>query len=289
MTLFNLFLLQAAISGSVVSPEMSLAGATLTLTSAGGPVYTTTLDESGKFSLNAPPGVYELTLEAKRGRDTRIMRVPVVRFEDGGNSLMLHWPRTMSEADRSAAIQMAYSQGASDLAAGRYDDALRSFNTVLEHDTAQASAWASIALANVGMKRYEDALRANRMAIMFAPQSAAYRNNLGSTFFRMGRYAEAADEYKMAADLNPGGRGVYLSNAGAAYYALGNMAEAANAYRMATEDPNAPPSAWYYYGVVAQKSGDMANARMAFRSYLDKQPGGPYAGDVRNRLSQIGG
>lgn len=280
---------QAVVSGSVTMDSGSAAGATISLASTGAAIISTTVDEGGRFSITAPAGIYELRIEKKEGKTTRMMRIPAIQLEDGANEINLSWPRAGSDTERESRMKANYTKGTEDLGAGRYDAAIEDFKAIIADDTAQASAWASLALAYVGKKDYDQALRAGMMAIRFAPESSAYRNNLGSTLFRMGNYEQAAKRYEEAASLNPAGKGLYLSNAAAAHFAMGHTQMAIDMYKQAVADPNAPVSSWFYLGTLQQSSGMNSDAIASFRKYLEAAPNGGFAGQARSRISALGG
>ena len=280
--------LQALVSGSLTVDGQPGAGSIVTLTSAGGVKYTSAVDESGHFSVQAPAGTYELVAERKVGKENRVMRIPAITLEDGPGDLMLYWPAGVA-TEREAKLMDAFNGAAADLSAGRYDSAVTGFKNALTYDTAQAPVWASLALAYIGRKDYTSALQAGMMAIRFAPQEAAYQNNVGSTLFRLGRYADAIPRYEKAIALNPAGKGVYSSNIAACHIAMGHEPEAMASYRDALEDQKVPASAWYYYGALLQRSGNTTEATNALRKYLSLAPNGPYAIDADSRVRAMGG
>ena len=64
---------------------------------------------------------------------------------------------------------------------------------------------------------------------------------------------------------------------------------AAQGYAAAVQYPDAPPDAWRWHGVMLQKAGRAAEARVAYARYLALAPAAPDAPFVRQQLSFMGG
>lgn len=69
-------------------------------------------------------------------------------------------------------------------------------------------------------------------ALQLRPDFADAINNLGATYFAVGRYKKALAYYFRALRLAPGSA-VITANVGTAYFAMGKMAQGAKAYRAA--------------------------------------------------------
>jgi hypothetical protein len=66
----------------------------------------------------------------------------------------------------------------------------------------------------------------------------------------------------------------------------GDDARAAQGYAAAVMYPDAPPDAWRWHGIMLQKSGRVAEARMAYSRYLAMAPNAPDAPFIRQQLQQ---
>jgi tetratricopeptide (TPR) repeat protein len=118
---------------------------------------------------------------------------------------------------------------------------------------------------------------------------SATASNIGTVYYRAGKYGDAAAMYETAAEMDGSKAGTYLANAGAAYYAGRMMAEAEAAYKMASEVPGAMASSWYFWGVCAQANGNRDAALSGLRGYLREDPNGRFAADARQRIDSLGG
>lgn len=278
-------LAQASVVGTISMEGQPAAETTITFGVMGAEPITIVSDESGRFSLTGiEPGVYEVTLN----RDRQRLTIAELLVEAGANNILLYWPPPMTNEERSVETRAAFAEGVADLAAGQYSRAEEIFRQALMLDGGQATLWASLALSQVGREQYEEALFSGMMAIRFAPGEAAYRNNVGSTLFRLGRFREAIPRYKEASERNSDGLGLFMSNTAAAYIALGSDSDAATAYSQATTDPNCPESTWFYHGALLARTGDPREAETALKRYLQLAPNGPFAEQARRRLRSLG-
>jgi Tfp pilus assembly protein PilF len=275
-------------SGTISADGQPVSGAKMSFSRAGAEAITATTDDMGRFNVDLPEGVYEVSIERGRGKSASVLTISTFGVGAGNEVVALNWPKGTDE-ERAASTTRGFADGGADLAAGRYDDAIAKFEAALGTDPMQPGLWASMALAHTGKRDFSNAVYAGQMSVRFGPRNAGYRNNLGGIYFRQGRYEDAAAAYKKAAELNPGGRGLYMSNLAAAYAAMGRDRDAIDAYRAATEDANVPPSSWYYMGALSDRAGDSDGAIAAYRRYLTAQPNGAFADRARERLRALGG
>lgn len=105
--------------------------------------------------------------------------------------------------------------------------------------------------------RYEDALEAFRSVLELDPDSATAHYDLGVTYARMGRPEEAVDEYERALELQPGGlqAAKILNNLGALAQAEGNLASAATFFERAVEASPAHLESHYNLAMIRLRNG----------------------------------
>ncbi|MER3412734.1 MAG: hypothetical protein C4341_00535 [Armatimonadota bacterium] len=246
---------------------------------------TVVTDAEGRFTLSGlPDGVHPVRL--RKGRT--VVELPEVAVHENAE-VLLFWNPALTADVRGAIVADAFQTGTELLSQARYDDAAQEFLRGLWADTAQSSLWASLGLAHVGAARLEDGLFATRMAMTLSPREGAYPNNVGSILFRMGRHAEAIAYYERAAQVNPGGRGLYLFNIAACQYALGRAEDAVRCYREASSDPTMPPSGFYYLGSLLAARGERDEAVASLQQYLRVQPSGPFAESARVLIEKLSG
>lgn len=290
IAIFSILPALASVSGSVYMGSDPVAGLEIEFVRAGNVAATTTTNAEGDFMITAiTPGVYSLKLiksdvniADKKGKAT--LTVPTFLVEDGSNRVTFYWPPEMSHQDKTERVQYLMDAGAKALSDGDYNAAARQFQAATMIECFQAPIWASLALAQVGMKKYADAIESGTMAIRLSPNDPGYRNNLGGTYFRLGRYKDAETRFIEAAQLSESGKGLYYGNAASAAFAMSNFQRAAELYGMAVAAPGALASSWFFLGESHLKAGQKEQGQNALRKYLELEPNGPYAGAAKQRL-----
>jgi Tfp pilus assembly protein PilF len=292
--IFALLPTLASVSGNVYMGSDPIAGLEIEFSRGGTVVAMTTTDKAGDFMVTAiTPGVYNLKLTKsnvnigdKTGKAT--LTVPTMLIEDGSNRMTLYWPPEMSQEDKMERVQYLMKAGAKALADGDYTAAARQFQSATMIECFQSPVWASLALAQVGMKKYADAIESGTMAVRLSPNDAGYRNNLGGTYFRLGKFKDAETRFIEAAQLSESGKGLYYGNAGSAAFAMNNYQRAAELYGMAVAAPGALFSSWFFLGESLLKTGNNDQGYNALRKYLEIDPNGPYAAAAKQRLESGG-
>jgi tetratricopeptide (TPR) repeat protein len=180
--------------------------------------------------------------------------------------------------------------------------------TLMLRDTAakpDASVlWDQLAQAQLGLKKYDEAeVNYKKVIEMDAAskkpnpqvQGAAY-SGLGEIYARTGKVPEANAAYNSAAQANPPGTANYMKNEAVIFSNAGNSdASAAAADEAIKADPT---KALPYYlkgqGLIQKASIDPATGKMilppgcaeAYQKYLQLDPTGPYAADVKAVLAE---
>lgn len=113
---------------------------------------------------------------------------------------------------------------------------------------------------------------------------------LGLSYYETGRYADAAEAYRRASELNPtlaryhSARGEALAVASTG----GFPDEAAAAFRRALELDPSDPRARYFLAVQKDMAGDHAAALDDWIALLrDTPPGAPWEADLRRLIAQV--
>ncbi|GAB3223688.1 hypothetical protein GCM10027346_02970 [Hymenobacter seoulensis] len=86
------------------------------------------------------------------------------------------------------------------------DSALRIYARTVQLDTTFYRADYRLALADFKARKYADAVPKLQRALRRAPRLAGARQMLAESFESLGRYAEAADQYRLLVAENPGNR-----------------------------------------------------------------------------------
>lgn len=182
--------------------------------------------------------------------------------------------------------------------------------TLMAKDTAAkpdaSILWAQLGLAQNGLKKYDDALVSFKKALDVDlaskkpnPAIQGMANaGMGEAYARSGKVAEANAAYDAATKANPPSASFYLRNEAVIFFQQGNQdAQVAAADEALKVDPN---NALLYYlkgqGLVSKATIDPKTQRIvlppdcmdAYQKYLQLDPNGPYANDVKGILAQAG-
>jgi tetratricopeptide (TPR) repeat protein len=165
--------------------------------------------------------------------------------------------------------------------------------------------WYELGNAQLGLKKYDDAVTSYKKAIDLATDPKKKPNPeliggahaaVGEADARNNKPEDAAGEYDQAAKLNPTRTAFYYSNEAVVFQNVGNAdAQAAAADKAITADPKNPLP--YYLKGQALISKATVDAKTgvyvlppgcedAYQKYLDLAPTGPYANDVKAILAQ---
>lgn len=194
-----------------------------------------------------------------------------------------------AEAIKSAKCTEAESLMLKDLASLK-DSGLTADETAL---------WESLARAQIGLKKYEDAEKSFKHILEIQSASTSPKSDvearanagLGEIYARTGKALEAGKAYDLAVQLDPAHAGLYLRNEAFVFMQAGDAdAQIAAAEKAIKTEPR-DPLAYYIKGNgLLKKSGVDLNAKNlvlppgsaeAYQKYLTLAPNGPYAPEVR--------
>ena len=300
------------------------------------PLYTFTADQNGDYKGdNIKPGTYVVTMFIKGPNDANLK--PVDRFESvkidaGANATQdfdLSRPEYVKKlspeeqkqlADmkaKNASIQKENSQVKNlnaDLATARQDIKDKKFDdaaTLMQRDaTAKPDAavlWLELALAQNGLKKYDDAITSAKKALETNTASkkpspeieGAANNTLGEAYAGKNQIPDATAAYDAAAKAQPAQAGMFYSNEAIVLAKSGGNPDAvvAAADKAIAADPSKPVP-YYLKGqaLIGKATVDPKTSKIvappgceeAYEKYLQLDPNGPMAADAKNILEQIG-
>ncbi|MCP3980867.1 MAG: protein kinase [bacterium] len=163
-----------------------------------------------------------------------------------------------------------------------YTDAARSARKATELKPDSLTAWANLAAAHLHLGNHGQAIEALQQQLELE-NTPVGRSNLGTVFYELGQYAEAAAEYEIARGLAPD-EPVFSGNLGDALLMLKDESGAAAAYARAAElaeervlrEPVNPVALMEAAHYCAQ-AGRFDCAEQHAAALLDIQPDGPMA------------
>jgi tetratricopeptide (TPR) repeat protein len=112
------------------------------------------------------------------------------------------WLRPAEEAARRAQalhpdwVPVLLTLGQLERTAGRLESSIRVFRPATEVEPENSEVWRHLGATHQGVSDYSEAIAALKKAIDLDPAYYAPHTDLGFTYFRMGRYADAAAEYR---------------------------------------------------------------------------------------------
>jgi tetratricopeptide (TPR) repeat protein len=159
---------------------------------------------------------------------------------------------------------------------GKYEEALKAFNTVIELKPDFANSWYYKGLALGGLDRYEEALRAHERAIALEPDYTNAWVNKGVALDNLGRYEEALKAYDKVIGLNPDFAEAW-GNKGITLIKVGRYEEALKAYDKVIGLKPDFALAWYdragIYSIKKKKDKALSDLKKAIEldaSYKEK-------------------
>lgn len=206
----------------------------------------------------------------------------------------------------SGATKQALEQKVSEIRTQKFtqvEDTMKK-DTALKPDA--SILWARLGQAQNGLKQYDDAITSFQKALdlektakkpLVEVQGLA-QAGIAEAYARTGKVQQANDAFDAAAKLNPAEAGFYYKNEAIIFFQAGNAdAQVAAADKAIAADPN---NALVYYlkgqGLVQKASFDAKTQKIvlppgcqeAYEKYLQLDPNGPYANDVKGILQQAG-
>ena len=322
------------VRGHIVGEDgKPLVGADITLVNTeNGQKFTMKTDKNGDFmNIGVAFGVYRMTV-TKDGKvvyaqdvvakDEQILNIniPKAQAEQKQEALRQLSPelrKQIEEEQKAAEAERAKIQSLNQMLAdartaensGNYDQAISLYKQVTAVDSTRDILWARLGGAYLGAgskvaasdraaatEDYTQAVEAYKKAIAIKGSEAAYHNNLGQAYAKLGKTDDALAEYNAAATLDPANAGLYYFNLGAIFTNAGKLEEANAAFDKAiAADPNRA-DAYYWKGVNLLAKATLKDNKMIappgtaenFNKYLALAPDGPHAKDAKDLLASIG-
>lgn len=138
-------------------------------------------------------------------------------------------------------------------------------------DPDNASAWYSLGVAHINLKRYTDSIEAYRQALRIEPDNSFIWNNLGFAFVNLNRYADAVEAYREAVRIDPNDATAWY-NIGTLCQKLKRHTDAIDAYRAALRIKPDYASAWGNLAIAYALSDNRAAALEAVRELRRYDP-----------------
>jgi tetratricopeptide (TPR) repeat protein len=183
-----------------------------------------------------------------------------------------------------------------------YDQAITHFKAALEMSKLRnvPVIVARIADTYAAAGKYEEAEKSYKQAIELRPEAALTHSNFALALAKMGRVDEARAEFDKASELNPKGAAKYYFNLGAILYNQGTQMEEAEAAFKKCLEIN-PEYADAHFLTAQAMMGKLTldpetgatvspeGLVEALQAYLELEPEGKYAGNAKMLLQTMAG
>jgi tetratricopeptide (TPR) repeat protein len=293
--------------------------------------YTFTTDANGDYTGGGiAPGTYVVTLFQSPGKAVdRFTGVKITADQDTAQDFDLSRPEyinKLSPADRKALeeamqknaaamkenqsianLNVMLKQARTDTDQKKYDDAANLMQQATQQKPDAPELWQALGAAQVGQKKYPDAITSLKKAIDLENASkkpnaellAAANNGLGEAYGSSNQIPESQAAYDAAAKAQPSNAYMYYNNETIIFSRTTNTdATVAAADKAIAVDPTKPiPYYLKAQALISKATVDPKTGKISappgcvesYQKYLQLDPNGPFANDAKQILAQLSG
>ena len=289
-----------SVKGKVLDADGNpVEGATVSIAQKGTKLERTVkTNKKGEFvQLGVFPGNY--TISAVKDEGKVQIDTPVGTGDNPEMTLRLGRAGPSPEAKAKAeALQKAFDAGVAASKAGKYDDAIASFNEAVGMAPNCADCYYNIGVANVQKQDLAAAEVAYKKALEVKPDHCDALANLASVYNAEKKLDLALETTTKAGQCGGGAAGAAaggggggsaasLYNEGVILWNQGKYPEAKAKFEASAKaDPNNAETQ-YRLGMANVNLGDMAGATAAFEACSKAAPSGPHAAEVKSFIAAM--
>ena len=183
-----------------------------------------------------------------------------------------------------------YDLGTRQLQSGEYFQARLSLEQAVTLDPNKAIYRNSLGLANLHLGRLGEAADSFREALRLNPQFPDAYNNLGVALAQSGKPEEALGTFRTALSFpSYNSPEIVYQNMGETYYKLGRYSEAEESLKAALRLNATVATTYYSLGLVHEKQSHRLEALKAYREALKLAPDSAVARKAKERVVSLGG
>jgi len=254
---------------------------------------------SGQFVVTATKegvGTDKLTQTIKQGQNEPLMFTLKVAAPAGGGGSVVGPAGESAEAKAAAKVLQGLAKAGSDaLNAGNYDEAITAYTDVVTKSPTCGDCYFNLGMAYSAKKQFPEAEAAFKKAIEIKPDNGRAHTQLAAVYNQQRKFDLASQEsvlatkYSGAGDPAAGGNAEALYNEGVTLFNGGKFTEAKTAFEGATKADPKMALAHYQLGMTALNLGDFNLAVSSLETYLQLDPSGPKAAEVKASLPALQG
>ena len=250
----------------------------------------------GRFQfLGVPVGNYRITVRAEGFQRAE---EPVELAGRGGTIQRLEirlQPEAVTPGTPTVSVEtlqipkkarQEYERGREDLRQGKFAHAAGHYRRAVEAHAAFPQAWLELGVALRGTGDAAGAGRALRECLRLDPPNLRARLNLAELCAATGRAEEARGILDETVALHPGEPDPH-QDLGKLHFQAGRLEEAEAEWKKAVALPRVRPEVHLLLAKLYLQRRQVAELVAELEEYLQKDPGGPYAGQVRATLASI--
>ncbi len=239
------------------------------------------------------PGAYTITVEKEPLKTTQDAQVSI-----GDNPpieiKLAAAAGSAEQAAKAAALQKAFDEGVAFSKGGKFDESIAKFNEAIAQAPNCYDCYYNIGYAHTQKKDWEQAEIAYKKAVELKPDHAAAWSGLANAYnvqkktdLAMEATAKAGQYGDTATAAGGGANAGSLYNQGVILWNAQKYAEAKEKFEAATKADPKYGEAWYLLGKAHINLGEFANAVTAFEGYLQAEPAGQHAAEVKKNIDDL--
>jgi tetratricopeptide (TPR) repeat protein len=240
------------------------------------------------------PGAYTITAEKEQLKATQDTQVSIGDNPPIEMKLAPAAGGSPEMAAKAAALQKAFDEGVEFSKAGKFDESIAKFNEAIAQAPGCYDCYYNIGYAHSQKKDWDQAEIAYKKAVELKPDHAAAWNGLANIYniqkktdLAMEASAKAAQYGGASATAGGGANAGALYNQGVILWNAQKYAEAKEKFEAATKADPKYGEAWYLLGKAHINLGEFANAVTAFEGYLQAEPTGSHADEVKKNIEDL--
>jgi tetratricopeptide (TPR) repeat protein len=240
------------------------------------------------------PGAYTITVEKEALKATQDAQVSIGDNPPIEIKLAAAAGGSAEQTAKAAALQKAFDEGVEFSKAGKFDESIAKFNEAIVQAPGCYDCYYNIGYANSQKKDWEQAEIAYKKAVELKPDHAAAWTGLANVYNVQKKTDLAMEATAKAGQYGGGGMATggganagSLYNQGVILWNAQKYAEAKEKFEAAIKADPKYAEAWYLLGKAHINLGEYANAVTAFEGYLQAEPDGSHAAEVKKNIDDL--